>query len=99
MAHSANEEKYSSVNRIVIAESTPRLEEFDRLSLYYPTMSREDDDDVSSIEKPDFRSVLLQHMLSNANPVGYICTSQLTHLLLMNSYSSWQLENATILPR
>ena len=49
----------------------------DNLSLFaasarfppYLFLSREDDDEVRGIGKPDVRSVLLHPMLSNANPI------------------------------
>ena len=70
MAHAANTEKYSSINRIAIAERAS-LEDVDRPSPYSAIcilfLSREVDDDVRDIGKHDFRSVLLHLMLSKAN--------------------------------
>ena len=62
MAHAANKEKYSSINRIAMAERAS-LEEVDRPSpdsaIFTVFLSREDDDDVRDIGKHDFCSVLL----------------------------------------
>ena len=69
MVHAANKDKYSSLNRITIAERAS-LEEVDRPSPRIPTylfLSREHDDDVTDIGKNNLRSVQLDPLLSNAD--------------------------------
>ena len=67
MAHAANKEKYSSINRIAMAERA-FLEEVDRRSpdsaIFTVFLSREDDETLSETL---FRSVLLHPILSNVN--------------------------------
>ena len=69
MFHTAKEEKYTSINRIAIAQRAP-LEEADRPSPYpavfISVTSRENHDDVKDIGKHDFPSVLPHPTLSNA---------------------------------
>ena len=68
----ANKEKCSSINRIAITERAS-LEEVDPLYLF---PSRKDDDDVRGIGKHDFRSVLLHHMLPNANRLRHAASEK-----------------------